>query len=84
VWRFVDHRDGVVMKEDVLRVKRRELGTCLRDGELRLIILNLYRDREWHIVQSLQPVHVHPTKIKALLPRAWFNMRKALLKELKE
>ena len=65
---FVHHRDGVVVKEDVLREKRRELRTSLRDRKFWLVVLNLHGEGKGHIVKGLKTVDVHSAKIKTLIP----------------
>ena len=68
MWGFIHHRDGVVVKEDVLREKRRELRARLRDREFWLVVLNLDGERKGHIVKGLKTVDVHSAKIKTFIP----------------
>jgi hypothetical protein len=84
VRRFVHHSDSVVVKEDVLREKRGELRTRFRDRKFRLVVLNFYGAGQGEISRRFHSVHVYTTKIKALIPRRWLDMRKPFMQKLKK
>jgi hypothetical protein len=76
--RFIHDRDGVIVKEDVIAMKGRELAVSFGDREFRLVVLNFHRQWKRQVAYRFHSINVDPTELEALWPRGGDDMRKTL------